>query len=71
MKKKFMSTPPFVTTEQELDKGSSKRIQINMTSSVCCSADGQIVYMADPTGLRKSGDGGKTWELLVRAENQE
>lgn len=64
MSKKYLSTPPFVTTEHDLKEGPST-LQVNVASSVACSADGQTVYLADSTGLRKSEDGGYTWETLI------
>ncbi|MBT4223308.1 MAG: hypothetical protein HOD72_02465 [Opitutae bacterium] len=68
MRKKYMSTPPFVTTEHDIDDDSGRKLQINIASSVCCSADGKTVYLADSTGLRKSEDGGINWEVLVPNE---
>ena len=68
MRKKYMSTPPFVTTEHDIDDDSGRKLHINVASSVCCSADGQTVYLADSTGLRKSEDGGRKWEVLVSSE---
>jgi hypothetical protein len=65
MRKKYMSTPPFVTTEHELDEDSVNKLQINVASSVCCSADGKIVFLTDSNGLRKSEDGGRNWEVLI------
>lgn len=64
MSKKYLSTPPFVTTEHDLKEDPST-LQVNVASSVACSADGQIIYLADSTGLRKSEDGGNTWETLI------
>ena len=68
MRKKYTSTPPFITTEHELAEDSSNNLQINVASSLCCSADGKIVYLADSTGLRKSEDGGRNWEVLIANE---
>jgi hypothetical protein len=68
MRKKYMSTPPFITTEHNIDEDSGGKLQVNVASSICCSADGQTVYLADSTGLRKSEDGGRNWEVLVPNE---
>ena len=65
MSKKYLSTPPFVTTEHEIDRDDLSTLQVNVASSVACSADGQTVYLADSTGLRKSEDGGHSWETLI------
>ena len=65
MSKKYLSTPPFVTTKHDLEEEKPSNLEINVASSVACSADGQIVYMTDSNGLWKSEDGGQTWLALI------
>ena len=62
MSKKYLP-PSFVTTTSQEEKPSN--LEINVASSVACSADGQIVYMTDSNGLWKSEDGGQTWLALI------
>ena len=37
----------------------------NSAVSICCSNDGNIVYVTDFDGVKKSSDGGKSWETVL------
>jgi hypothetical protein len=33
--------------------------------SICCSSDGNIIYVTDYNGVNKSSDGGNTWQIVL------
>ena len=32
---------------------------------ICCSSDGNIIYVTDNNGVQKSSDGGNTWNYIL------